>query len=105
VASCAERIAKITTTIVIRNDSQARNNKRSQSFNGAKIGTNVLERRSAPADSADFYNAEFKPAFRSRDELVWVDGETSVAYSTEELAAYLITLFVQHVEEVISDAR
>lgn len=65
----------------------------------------MLERRSAPADSADFYNAEFKPAFRSRDELVWVDGETSVAYSTEELAAYLITLFVQHVEEVISDAR
>jgi hypothetical protein len=53
--------------------------------------------------SADFYNAEFKPAFRSRDELVWVDGETSVAYNTEELAAHLINLFLQHVDDVISD--
>jgi TIR domain len=51
---------------------------------------------------ADFYDSEFRPTFRPPKELVWADREKSLSYGTEELAAFLVDLFLQHVSEVMN---
>jgi len=51
---------------------------------------------------ADFYDSEFRPTFRPPKELVWVDREKSLSYGTEELAAFLVDLFLKHVSEVMN---
>lgn len=48
------------------------------------------------------FEAEFQPTFRSRDEVVWVNPDKTATYTTEELAAHLIDLFVEHVQREIN---
>jgi hypothetical protein len=49
-------------------------------------------------DLAMLYETEFQPLVRSGDQIVWLNPEKTATYTTEELAAYLIEQFVEHVE-------
>jgi hypothetical protein len=50
------------------------------------------------SDLIPLFEAEFRPTFRSGDHVVWLNADKSVSYTDEELAAYLIQLFAEHIE-------
>jgi hypothetical protein len=45
------------------------------------------------------FETEFRPTFPSDDQVVWSEPDKSVAYTAEELAAYLIQLFAEQIED------
>jgi TIR domain-containing protein len=65
----------------------------------AKIFQRFFEPGEKPSDPIMMYEADFKPAVRSNDEIVWIADDES--YRTEELASHLIQSFLKHVEEEI----
>jgi hypothetical protein len=45
---------------------------------------------------------EFRPTFRSGDQVVWVNPDKTATYTSEGLAAHLIKVFAEHVQKKIT---
>lgn len=54
------------------------------------------------SDSMERRNMEFQPSFGSSDEVIWLNRDRTATYATDELAAYLIELFVEDVQKEVT---
>jgi len=59
----------------------------------------------ALSDAMMRFETEFQPTFRSGEEVVWLNPEKSATYTNEGLAAHLIELFAEYVQNEITYAE
>lgn len=70
----------------------------------ARLEINIFQQSSDHFEHSEsnpiaLFETEFRPTFPSGDQVVWLDADKSVAYTAEQLGAYLIQLFAEQIED------
>ena len=80
------------------------------SVSDAVLDAKIFERQfdrfgDVTSDVTDLHISEFRPTFRTGDQVVWVEADGSSTYGPEELAAYLLDLFADQIEKSIESRQ